>query len=72
MVDVLFIRPDAYQPVSFSFTSSTFGDCTGDARSGRKARLDVHQAGATNDDGELIFTVEKVEVVEADGGNCRD
>lgn len=72
LVDVLFIRPEAYKPVSFSFTSSTFGDCTGEARRGRKARLDVHQAGATDDAGIMVYTAEKVEVVEADGGNCRN
>lgn len=72
MVDVLYNNPAGYAPLSFSFTSSTFGDCTGDARRGRKARLDVHQAGATDDAGIMVYTAEKVEVTEADGGNCRD
>jgi len=58
--------PAKYAPVKVNFTSSTFGK----RPDGTKARLDVHQVGATatNDPTVLVFSVEKVEVVGIDGG----
>jgi hypothetical protein len=66
LVDVLVNNPQNYAPVELSFASITFGRCP----NGRKARLDVHEVASTNDQGELIFSIEKVEVVDTHGGNC--
>jgi hypothetical protein len=72
LVDVLVANTPAYAPANFTFSSSSFGECSGPSGAGRAARLDVQQAGETNKKGVLTFDLEIVEVVEADGGNCRD
>jgi len=64
-------NPAQHAPVKLSFTSTTFGRCP----DGRKARLDVHQVASTQVDPTnhqivLVFSIEKVEVVDTDGGNC--
>lgn len=56
-----------YAPVKLDFRSTTFGTCS-DGKT--KARLDVHQAASTDEQNILVFSVEKVEVVDAKGGNC--
>jgi hypothetical protein len=55
-----------YAPVKLNFTSTAFGKCS----NGRKALLHVHQVPSTNDQNALIFSIETVEVVDTDGGNC--
>lgn len=61
-------NPASYAPVKFSFMSKTCGTTP----DGRKARLDVHEMASTNEDNELIYSVEHVKVVRAQGGNCGD
>ena len=66
LVDVLVNNPANYAPVTLSFMSTTCGRYP----DGRKARLDVHEMASTNKDNELVFSVEHVKVVDAQGGNC--
>ncbi len=57
-----------YAPIKLSFTSTTFGKCA----NGTRARLDVHQVAATNDEGDLVFSKEIVELTDNDGDDCVD
>lgn len=57
-----------YAPIKLSFTSTTFGKCS----DGTRARLDVHQVAASNDEDELVFSREIVELTDRDGGDCVD
>ena len=66
-IDVVF-NPASYAPVKMNFKSITFGKCS----NGRKARLNVHQVGSTNDQNVLVFTKEKVDIVDEKGGDCRN
>jgi len=59
-------NPAPYAPVKYSFMSTTCGRSS----DGRIARLDVHQMASTNRDKEFVYTVEHVNVVGAQGGNC--
>lgn len=62
-------NPASYAPVKLSFMSTTCGK----SANGRKARLDIHQMASTNKNNELVFSVERVKVVPAQGvGNCGD
>lgn len=61
-------NPAQYAPVKLSFSSTTFGRCA----DGKRARLDVHQVGATDDENVLVFSREIVRLVDADGGGCVD
>ncbi len=67
LLDVIIFNPAIYAPIKMSFTSTTFGKCF----DGTKARLDVHQVASTNDLNELVFTKEKVDILDEKGSNCR-
>lgn len=77
LVDVLndtedYVKDYGYAPVSVTFSSSSSGDCTGESRRGQKVQMHVQQVGATGSDGVMTYSVEKVEIVEPDGGKCLD
>jgi hypothetical protein len=59
-------NPGNYAPVKLNFTSITFGNCS----NGRKALLHVHQVASTNDQNALVYSIETVEAVDTNGGNC--
>lgn len=67
LLDVINDKPEnKYAPIKMSFKSTTFGKCP----SGIKARLEVHQVAATNDSDALVFTKEKVKIIDSNGGQC--
>lgn len=67
LLDVINVEPkNKYAPIKMSFKSTTFGKCP----SGIKARLDVHQVASTNDSNALVFTKEKVKIVDSNGDQC--
>lgn len=56
--------PDV-RPITLDFRSTTVGTLP----DGTRARLRIQQVGATDEDGNLIFTREIVEIVSGDKGN---
>jgi hypothetical protein len=59
--------PAKYAPAYLNFTSTTF-ECSDN----RNAQLDVHEVAQTNDQKKWVYSVEVVDVVDNDGGNCGD
>jgi len=56
--------PDV-RPITLDFSSTTVGTLP----DGTGARLRIHQVGATNEEGDLIFTRELVEMIPGNDGN---
>jgi hypothetical protein len=62
------INTEQHAPATLHFTSITFGTCA----DGRKAFLHVHQVAATDADKKWVYSTEKVEIVDIDGGHCEE
>lgn len=58
-----------YSPAKYSFKSTTFGKCSNNET---KARLIVDQTALTNSLNEWVYTKEKVDIVDENGGSCRN
>ncbi len=60
------VNNPAYAPASLSFVATATGKCA----DGRRARLDVHQAASTDDQGAYVFFFEHVVAADLNGGPC--
>jgi hypothetical protein len=58
LIDVVVDNPGNYKPVTLAFTSSTDGKCA----NGKDGNMFVHQVGATDAAGALVFTQETVDI----------